>query len=128
VRVRGAVVVVVPAPLVATEATDMTLVEFLLARIAEDEHVARHGRGCIVADSPVGPYVAYDFDRVLAECEAKRRIVALHANLLASYRGGDHLAKCATCSDDVADWPCPTLRHLALPYADHSDYQPEWTP
>jgi hypothetical protein len=36
---------------------------------------------------------------------------------------------CATCDDWYGggqDWPCPTLRLLALPYADHPGYEPEW--
>jgi hypothetical protein len=88
----------------------MTLTEFLLARIAEDERAAN-------ADwSNLG----YDPARVLAECEAKRRILDLH-------RSGE---VCDPCSgwlgtDPAAD--CPTLRLLALPYADHPDYRAaEW--
>jgi len=60
-----------------------------------DEHVCRH--------SPA---------RVLAECEAKRRIVDLC---------GDH-----------PGWSNPSpmgdrvLRYLALPYADHPDYREDW--
>ncbi len=141
----------------------MTLTEFLLARIAEDEALARDAtrgpwelvdRGHsikIVGDEP--PYnslakwdqndlprglhwlsdapdlvhiVRHDPARVLAECDAKRRIV-------------EHLAETAAkCPPD--DWPdeggmelAPLadqsrylLRLLALPYADHPDYQPEW--
>jgi hypothetical protein len=37
------------------------------------------------------------------------------------------------CSDDArsewgADWPCLTLRLLALPYADRPGYREEWRP
>jgi len=61
----------------------------------------------------------------LAEVDAKRRIIDLHDDV----SGG-----CRTCMDaelsndgpDAAAWPCPTLRLLALPYADHPGYREEW--
>lgn len=141
------------------------LIEFLLARIAEDEDAARlcaemfpspwdvADRGWRVriyasgvpeenffSDDPAAKTERYpvvmevepdrniedprwlservehvrrhDPARVLAECEAKRRIVARHDR------------------DDSTSFgqPCQTLRLLALPYADHSDYRPEWHP
>jgi hypothetical protein len=111
----------------------MTLTDFLLARIAEDEAVAR---GAIADDGGSNEGFANQYDRmvgtydrpldwvprigedaarliarfavparVLAECEAKRRIVELISS------------------------PGPqALRLLALPYADHPDYLPEWRP
>lgn len=62
--------------------------------------------------------------RVLREVEAKRRIVDLHAHAHAHQcRTGEH-------DDGYAQWvsDCTTLRLLALPYADHPDYRPEWAP
>lgn len=68
----------------------MTIVEFLLARIAEDEAVAREVRPheylpvCPVPSSLIRGddrgygLVAIRSDRVLAECEAKRRIIEFH--------------------------------------------------
>jgi hypothetical protein len=98
------------------------LTSFLLARIAEDEQnwrrLARDDEfrevvllGCVI-----------QADRVLAKCEAKRRIVALHWDTDPS------CARCANPDDEMTNepWPCATLRLLALPYADHSDFQPEW--
>lgn len=97
--------------------------EFLLARIAEDEAVARvaiaENGGDL--DSP-GPkdwelhaddyYPTVDISpaRVLAECEAKR--------LLVEYEAQWH--------DPLI--PSFVLRVLVLPYADHPDYLPEWRP
>jgi len=100
----------------------MTLTEFLLARIAEDEAVARWGR---LVDDPSDPDSAtkilrWDHARLIAEREVKRRIVALH-----SAESGQHPD---FCGHDLRELPCPTLRFLALPYADHPDYQPEWKP
>jgi hypothetical protein len=110
----------------------MTLTEFLLARIADDEAVARR----IQAVGPCEP--AYDPAHVLAECEAKRQIVEMHD----PQEGREDMpAVCSTCggfvrrpdylrgstdSGYVIPWPCPTLRALALPYADHPDYQEAW--
>ena len=68
-----------------------TLTEFLLARIAEDEA------------------------RVLAECEARRRIVEI-AKSSESGEVGWYL------TFDLA------LKAITLPYADHPDYDPTWRP
>lgn len=65
----------------------------------------------------------WDPARVLAECEAKRRIVTeIYPELdldndTLNYEFG------ATRAD-----PEDVLRLLALPYADHPDYKPEWSP
>ena len=70
----------------------MTLTEFLLARISEDEHQAG------IADLGDEYFTPA---RVLAECEAKRRIVESY---VAEFGHGDWLV-----DHDV-------LRLLALPY------------
>jgi hypothetical protein len=74
------------------------------------EHIARH-----------------DPARVLAEVEARRRIIDEHE---VTDQG------CETCGnydptglhEYRTDGPCTTLRLLALPYADHPDYREEWKP
>lgn len=99
----------------------MTLTEFLHARIDEDEPAAAayhrmidsHGAGMPVYVKP---------SRVLAECEAKRRIVDAHLNGDAwcdHCSGGEHMGNPNAC---------PTLRLLALPYADHPGYDEKWKP
>lgn len=77
--------------------------------------------------------------RVLAECEAKRRILKEHAPI------GGGCRRCASWEDSEGDnpdcdevpataippaawFPCVTVRLLALPYADHPDYREEWRP
>ena len=120
------------------------LAEFVLARVAEDEATARAVTGPEWSAATcewwgdLGDYVGrHDPARVLAECEAKRRIVEIHP---------DEHGTCFACSDGddggcsdpeccgsgpipmFKDWPCPTLRWLALPYADHADYRQEWKP
>lgn len=151
----------------------MTLTEFLLARIAEDEAVARAAYGvgseheddphwrahrqpslipghiarwqvvsvreCDEApgypaeritelmigggdeeERPAAEFIArHDPARVLAECEAKRRIVALHGEV-------DPCDAHDGATFETVD--CETLQVLALPYADHPDYRQEWKP
>lgn len=113
------------------------LTDFLLARIAEDEAFA--------SEASCGPWEAsrnrevlggdpqrliahprqatnarfirrHNPARVLAECEAKRRIVE-EATLGA-----------APDTDLWAQVAWDVLRLLALPYADHADYREEWRP
>lgn len=131
----------------------MTLTEFLLARIAEDEAIAREatpepwvdGEGYVHTDQ-VGDQVTdfgstdeaqgrrdsahiarHDPARVLAECEAKRRIVEAALEVLGDLElGEDPLAD----ADDLADgqvWAfAEALRLLASVYADHPDYDEAW--
>lgn len=96
----------------------MTLTEFLLARIAEDEE--RHGHHKVRPSdygdfkTPDGGCVPCDLApprecRVLAECEAKRGLIT-EANEAMD-----------------ANWPVSWIeRYLAQPYADHPDYRDEW--
>ena len=124
------------------------LSEFLLARIAEDEEVARN-------TPPVDHrwdytlWVRFDSTRVMAECEAKRKIIAFHESWPTlvqtpakferddvdldnyTYRMSQEIAWLTT-REYVArfgiDPPtAPMLAALALPYADHPDYLPEWS-
>ncbi len=90
----------------------MTLTEFLLARIAEVEELAtsvasRH------RDNAESNFALW----VLVDSEAKRRIVDL----------------VPVCADEDREDAAKlqyvaTLKHLALPYADHQDYREEWRP
>jgi hypothetical protein len=91
----------------------MTLAEFLLTRIAEDEAVARRGFG--MTDG-----------RVLAECGAKRRIVELVTEEQPLDQG--HWEGHGSGERWVADHAPEVLRLLALPYAGHPDYRAEWRP
>jgi hypothetical protein len=91
-----------------TDVATMTLIDFLLARIAEDEAVARDSLALYGPGSSL--YVArHDPARVLAECAAKRRIIAAHE------------AADFALNDDV-------IRLLALPYAEHPDFDEAWRP
>jgi hypothetical protein len=102
----------------------MTLTEFLLARIAEDEMCARlveDGPGEIMRrgldplritmddDEVRFAYLTIDPARVLAECEAKRQIVKYVGTM--GEVNGDGLE---------------ILALMCLPYVDHPDCLHEW--
>lgn len=121
------------------------LLPFLLDRIAEDEEWARRALEVDerFPDAAEVTYrwwrdVNYPFGgrsttseagapspaRVLAECEAKRRIVLMHEPYDSGWLG--RRPTCWVCSAD--GWPCLTLAVLSLPYANHPDYREEWRP
>jgi hypothetical protein len=80
----------------------MILTEFLLARIAEDEEPARMAAEGWVSGDGMLEMGCWDEKRVLAECEAKRRIVKM--------------------AEGQDSYPTAViLNALALPYADHPD-------
>ena len=105
------------------------LVEFLAARLDEDEARARAFLACEWSGLDVwGDGTdhfleggAGDPTRVLAEVAAKRAIVGLHNC------PHDEHHDAAVHSVDTYDErdPCATLRHLAAVYADHEDYDEE---
>jgi hypothetical protein len=107
-----------------------TLAKFLLARLAEDEAAqsaadgwhptAWHRADCDSNSYSVGRCDCDIPARVLAECEAKRRIVELHS--------GDSDDMCQSYAGNYVYEPCPTLRALASVHADHPDYREEWRP
>lgn len=71
--------------------------------------------------------VRWDPARVLADVDAKRRILAWHSRT-------DDVFMCGTDGGFVTfcrcggEPPCDTVRLLSSPYRDHPDYQPEWAP
>jgi hypothetical protein len=124
-----------------------TLIEFLRARLDEDEAAARAaspGRWvaagtCIGSEDhgtmarmavPSGMYrkrvadaehiARWDPARVLADCAAKRALLAQHART--EHEGH---AWCGHCYGEPA-WPCTDLRIMAQPYADRPGFDPAW--
>lgn len=122
---------------------------FLTTRWDEDERAARseyaydrpHAPRCgVTAD--VLPECDCDMQaRVLAEVDAKRRVLALHVPK--PEWSNPKMPVCNECGgsdwrssggDDpvmenhpwVMPWPCPTLRAMGLPYVSHPDYQEGW--
>ena len=88
----------------------VTLPDFLLARLAEEEERVRSITWMGQTQSGL--------DSMLRQIEARRRVVEMHS--------GDHV--CALRDrDEVPDpgW-CPTLRVLAEPYDAHPDYDEGW--
>jgi Family of unknown function (DUF6221) len=111
------------------------LVEFLRARLKEDQVAAQVDATVPEPSIKAGAtWPQRSPQRRLAEVDAKRRIVAEH-NDPNRRRLAEVLGRCPVefyCPICVyrsyVDAPCPTLRFLALPYAEHEDYQPEWRP
>jgi hypothetical protein len=108
--------------------SDVTLMEFLLARIAWDQRaVDAYDRAEENTSERMDDQTRRWVRRLDDECEAKRRILELHRpNDL--YNDGVHVI-CEECGDldaSPAPHPCYTLKWLALPYADHPDFQAEW--
>ncbi len=72
--------------------------------------------------------VRNDPERVLAECDAKRRILSDHG------RARDAVAAAALDDPARSGWLGAAealgrvLRSMAVPYADHPAYDPEWMP
>jgi hypothetical protein len=113
----------------------MTLSEFLHARIDDDERLARAAAS--LPSSPASPasrtvagvVTVPDAARLLAECVAKRRIVEL-AYEATGYDMTVDLERTSSARADsaigfVGD---RILEALALPYADHPDYDETWRP
>jgi hypothetical protein len=93
------------------------LADFLLARIVEDEQRARELQAAYDRDEVRPPgrlvnlFALVVPSHVLAECEAKRQIIDWTQGWRIVPFTGDSLLRC-----------------LALPYADHPDFRPEWRP
>ena len=121
--------------------TALTLADFLRARLGEDEAVARAAAVdqwgyevgsregfqwaslVLSAERDTSPEQDEFIDRhtparVLADVEAKRRIVDEATNYTPELEHGDN-----------GEWAFDvTLRLLALPHASHPDYRNEWRP
>lgn len=121
----------------------MPIVDFILARIAEDEAAAHRA---LERSSPIhrrdpGADAQHSARwspwRVESACIAKRLLMRAHKDDGPTVRRRHgHLpevlaATCRTCHDEDgkrAAWPCYTLRAIATEWADHPDYRDDWTP
>lgn len=109
----------------------MTIVEFLLARIAEDVKECDwiHREDCkslLEDDFGFSCDCGYP-ERAKAECEAKRQIIELAdeaTGLDMSVDGDRRIGR----RDEVTEpyLGDVMLRALALPYADRTDFDPAW--
>lgn len=112
----------------------MTPTEFLAARYDEDEARASSGWSSLrderwetfnEGQSVLTPRA------VLADITAKRAILAEHEE------SGNYPHICMRCYKEpgwpesdwegtMHEWPCPTIRLLAQPFAEHPDFDPAW--
>lgn len=116
----------------------MNITQFLNARLSED-----HATADAAAGNPIPELLSWvEFttnqteraenhinrwtpERVIVEVEAKRRIIRWHFGQRDDTTPYGEPVTICHCGYDL---PCSTLRLLALPYANHPDYQQEWTP
>ncbi len=129
----------------------MNITEFLQGRFAEERDDALalepvyDGLVATIHTSRIAMYALaphfahWDPARVIAECEAKQRLLDLHPTYAQEpYRieGGQmyyppdpYYCDCQ-CPDGIIQGhePCPTKRFLALPYVNDRDYREEWRP
>lgn len=105
------------------------LVTWLRAQLDEDqwfaEELSRGGNGGHITwaiSRGRGVWMCTDYRRMLAEVEAKRRILDEHDTV--GWKIGDRVHDCQW----VNGWPCPTVRLLALPYAANPGFREEWAP
>ena len=105
----------------------MTITEFLMEQLDRDEERASSGWSRM-GDGRweyTNEGLAVMTPRaVLADVAAKRAIVELHR----PNAEGDLCTMCTETGPDAQGWPCDTVRLLALPYAEHPDFDPSWTP
>lgn len=130
----------------------MTLTEFLLARIAEDEAAATDVLDRVPAGTALlANSVRFYASRVLAECEAKRRIVEFHDSWPVLMEtppvfenvDPDYAQSMVMRATQQIQWlteqeyrkrfgdeppTAPMLVALAAVYADHPDYDEAWRP
>ena len=103
----------------------MDIVEFLSARITEDEDAARK----LLSDKTFSKSGQWYEQRLLMECAAKRRIIGIVeaarqtalATLLSNPYGED-----TQWIPEALEWTTLSLNALALPYSDHPDFEPDW--
>jgi len=95
----------------------MNIIEFLEARIAEDE--ADNRDYAKLEDDDRGGWAIVYSQRVLAECATKRSILADRKRI-------DRSANPDDWSAGYSDGNYDALHALAAVYKDHPDYQQEW--
>lgn len=100
--------------------TDLPMIEFVTARLSERRRIALDGLK--PHDPTQSPTVtAADVERVIAQIEATRKIIA---NARTALDQGWQLGEEAR--EATAHFAVRTLQHLAALDADHPDYDPTW--
>lgn len=104
-------------------ASDLSV--WLLERITEDESMATAD----LADGRSLHARRKRAERVLAECEAKRRVLTLHRPEHAQGWTSCNVCHSGWSSElEPADWPCDTIKLLAEPLAHRPGYREERRP
>ncbi len=122
----------------------MNIVEFLEARIAEDEAYARQaqgdkygwvdrwrvatGHGAATESVITAHAFRLSPDRMLAECAAKREIIDTYRSAVRHEAGADvstELSGKLTLSG-IAQGLEIAIQYMATTYKDHPDYRREW--
>jgi hypothetical protein len=99
------------------------LIAFLNARTDQKDHFVRIARLDVATRT-----------RKLREIEAMRRLIEIHRPEWEDYVDGDGIERssyqCAECEPPGTpdNYPCRTLRTIAIIYCDHPDYRQEWAP
>lgn len=105
----------------------MTITEFLEARINDDEREALDApKMSDVYDVHRAAFTPALRARVLADCVAKRAIIAEHADFVAAIDMLSAALPGDLNQDPDAPFRTGVYRHLAAVYKDHPDYQQEW--
>jgi Family of unknown function (DUF6221) len=94
------------------------LVRFLLARIEDDEAVAKKLSRERARNGRTGPDGALSLERLRAECVAKRELIGTLQQLF--------VLRDQPLEKPVRDAAAQMLQTLAVPYADHSAYRDTW--
>jgi hypothetical protein len=118
------------------------LIDFLNARLAEDEAVAQQAKATggpmspwwgaeqikpLMVDADATHVEHHSPERVLREVAAKRRILN---DIVPAMNGMDNQihSEWGVGSMDPADYESvELLKLMAFPYSDHPDYNPEWS-
>lgn len=116
----------------STDGAAPDVVDFLSARIAEAETVARDWKHqgsakVTVHGGGTGYHALINPDRVLAQCAAWRRVVELHSGDHVCQRA-DHPVEGDRGETMERDGRCATNRTLAAAWSDHPDHRQEWRP
>lgn len=103
------------------------LTPWLLGQLARDEQAAR-----ALPNAIGGLQSRFSPAKLIADYEAKRRIVQRHAPRVAvegMYRG-ELICGCSEGTDEflARPWPCADVRDIASVYSDRTGYQDAWRP
>lgn len=111
-----------------------TLAEFLLGRLAVAEEIAEDGHIWNCPASPdykgttTGGHCECAQRHIIADIQAKRRIVEDHNTVHAGCPGSPTLTSDDGEQDGTFGGPCAVLRNLASVYSDHPSYREAWRP